>query len=99
MTNQALTNEVCRMIRGIALNYPDGMQQIVATVHACTRLPSISSTRTEAATIPGNTEDTETTFAGTSSAQPNDAPTPESDHAHQQTPRKRGRPRKQETQG
>lgn len=32
MTNRELVNELCRSIRGIALNYPDGMEQIRRTV-------------------------------------------------------------------
>jgi len=34
MTNKELTTEICRMIRGIALNYPTGMDEIRRCVEA-----------------------------------------------------------------
>lgn len=138
MTNAAKVQELCRQIRGIALNYPDGMQQIAATVHACT-VPSVVVTSGYAHTQgPEPVETTVTSTWGSGDilaragqymadrpgvfitpheaisavwaearrlmtdtpdegpeSQPNDPPPTRAEVPQAETPRRRGRPRKQ----
>jgi hypothetical protein len=106
MTNAERVRDLCRQIRGIALNYPEGMSSIMATVEDCTR----QNTRTEAG-ITGNVvvgtvtvsltpyEVAAKSFAERIATPPNAHTPPDSEPKDPAAPRKRGRPRKQRTEG